>query len=43
MQGEIYTFTLEDEKDPSMNSNKYQFSHTYGKVRIAGGKYVNRF
>ncbi|MGE5357668.1 MAG: hypothetical protein ACM3NQ_01535 [Bacteroidales bacterium] len=40
MPQEIYTFTLQTEKDPGMNRNTYQFSHSYGKVRT---KQVKKF
>jgi hypothetical protein len=38
MPGETYTFTLQTEKDASMNRNQYQFSHAYGKVKVKNVK-----
>jgi hypothetical protein len=40
MPGEVYIFTLQDEKDATMYTNQYQFAHTYGKVIV---KNVKRF
>ncbi len=33
MPGEVYTFTLQDEKDANMYRNTYTFSHANGKIR----------